>query len=161
MSSQNQLQLCLDTAQSMVARLPPGVQKALANPYVKKGLAALIALRLVKGFSGYLSKRAQNSGLTIDRWDPKRELVVITGGCGGIGKKIMEDLNKRNVKVIILDVNEPSFSLRELNLFSGSIYTNDQSFKRLLLQDRYHISSSCERNSQSNQERPRHCHCPD
>ncbi|RJE25267.1 short-chain dehydrogenase reductase 2 [Aspergillus sclerotialis] len=111
MSSQKQVQLCLDAAQSMVTRLPPSVQRALVNPYVKKGVAFLVALRLLKGFSGYLSKRAQNSWLTIDRWDPKRELAVITGGCGGIGKKIMEDLNKKNVKVIILDIKEPDFPL--------------------------------------------------
>lgn len=118
MSSQNYIQPCLDAAQSVVARLPPGVQRGLENPYVKKGVGFLVALRLLNGFSGYLSQRAQNSWVTIGQWDPKRELAVITGGCSGIGKKIVEDLNKRNVKVIILDIQEPDSPLRELNCIS-------------------------------------------
>lgn len=112
MSVNNQLQLCLDTAQSVFTRLHPSVQRVLLNPYVQKGFAFLVALRLAKSVNRYLSKRAQNSWLRIEKWDPTRELVVLTGGCSGIGKQIMEDLSRRNVKIVILDVNEPGFTLR-------------------------------------------------
>lgn len=112
MSAHKQVQICLDAAQSVFAGLPPNIQRALVNPYVKKGVSLLVALKLVKGLSGYLSRRAQNSWLRIDQWDPSRELVVLTGGCSGIGKQIMQDLSRKNVTVVILDINEPDFALR-------------------------------------------------
>lgn len=120
MSVQKQLQVYWEAARAVFAGLPPNVQRALVNPYVKKGVSLLVALKLAKGLSGYLSRRAQNSWLRIDQWDPSRELVVLTGGCSGIGKQIMQDLSKKNVKVIILDINEPDFSLRMSHALTGS-----------------------------------------
>ena len=113
MSAQHFSQLALSTAHSVFAILPPSVQRALLNSYVQKALAALVVLRLAIALNRYLSKRAQNNGQTISKWNPQKELVVLTGGCSGIGKQIMEDLSRMNVKTIILDLNEPSFPLRE------------------------------------------------
>lgn len=113
MSAQQHLSQLLDTAQSIFAILPPSVQQALLNSYVQKSLGALVALLFVGALNRYLSKRAQNNGQKISKWNPQKELVVLTGGCSGIGKQIMEDLSQRNVKTIILDLNEPNFKLRE------------------------------------------------
>lgn len=121
MSTNNQLQLCMDTAQSLFTRLHPSVQRALLNPYLQKGLGLFVALRLAKCLNSYLSKRAQNSWLQIEKWDSTRELAVLTGGCGGIGKQIMEDLSRRNVKTVILDVTDPDFTLRTFLALIGSI----------------------------------------
>ena len=119
MLAQDLSQLALDTAHSVLAKLPPYVQRALLNSYVQKALGVLVALRLVKGLNSYLSKRAQNNGQRISKWSPQKELVVLTGGCSGIGKQIMEDLSRMDVKTIILDLNEPNFSLRELPMCRG------------------------------------------
>lgn len=35
------------------------------------------------------------------------ELVLITGGCGGIGGQIVEDLARRKARVLVLDIQEP------------------------------------------------------
>ena len=113
MSAQQHLSQLLDTAQSIFAILPPSVQQALLNSCVQKSLGALVALLFVGALYRYLSKRAQNNGQKISKWNPQKELVVLTGGCSGIGKQIMEDLSQRNVKTIILDLNEPNFKLRE------------------------------------------------
>ena len=113
MSAQQHLSQLLDTAQSIFAILPPSVQQALLNSCVQKSLGALVALLFVGALNRYLSKRAQNNGQKISKWNPQKELVVLTGGCSGIGKQIMEDLSQRNVKTIILDLNEPNFKLRE------------------------------------------------
>lgn len=162
MEAQKQLQLCLHTAQSMFAGLPSSVQRALLNPYVQKSLALLVALRLVKGLSGYLSRSAQNNWLRVDRWDPNRELVVLTGGCSGIGKQIMEDLSKTSVTIAVLDIKEPGFSLRGLHFPCGLLFwLTLRSLKCLLLQDGYHVPTGRETIGQPDQEEPWKSHRPD
>ena len=113
MSAQQHLSQLLDTAQSIFAILPPSVQQALLNSYVQKSLGALVVLLFARALNRYLSKRAQNNGQKISKWNPQKELVVLTGGCSGIGKQIMEDLSRISVKTIILDLNEPNFKLRK------------------------------------------------
>ena len=109
-----QIQLLLNTARSLLCELPEGFQKVLFDSRVQKGLALFIAFRLVKGLNCYLSRRAQNNWLKIDRWNPTIELVALTGGASGIGKQIVKDLSQENVKIVILDVVEPDYALRKL-----------------------------------------------
>ena len=153
MSTQHLSQL-LDTAHSVFAILPPSVQQALLNSYVQKSLGALVALLLARALNRYLSKRAQNNGQKISKWNPQKELVVLTGGCSGIGKQIMEDLSRMNVKTIILDLNEPSFPLRESPMYrSLSLNTKINritSSKCLLLCRQHHFPRGRERCGRSN-----------
>lgn len=162
MSAQDLSKLGLDTAHSVLAKLPPSVQRALLNSYVQKALGVLVALRLVKGLNSYLSKRAQNNGQSISKWSPQKELVVVTGGCSGIGKQIMEDLSRMNVKTIILDLNEPNFSLRESPMCRDLLWKADslKSSKCVLLCRRCHIPRSRERCGRANQKRPRPSYHP-
>jgi NAD(P)-dependent dehydrogenase (short-subunit alcohol dehydrogenase family) len=50
-------------------------------------------------------------------WQGDRELVLVSGGCSGIGKQIMEDLASQGIRVVILDINEPNFQLRKRHRF--------------------------------------------
>lgn len=69
------------------------------------------------GFS-YWVNRALNR-LSLDnwtkakRWDNEYELVLITGGCSGIGKAIASRLAKKEVHVIVLDIQDPAFTQGE------------------------------------------------
>lgn len=119
MATQDFIQSALDTAYSVFLELPSAVQRALLNSYVQRALGALVVLRLAKGLNSYLSKRAQNNGQRISKWNPQKELVVLTGGCSGIGNQIMEDLSRMDVRTIILDLNQPSFPLRESSMSRG------------------------------------------
>lgn len=119
MATQDFIQSALDTAHSVFLEFPSAVQRALLNSYVQRALGALVALRLAKGLNSYLSKRAQNNGQRISKWNPQKELVVLTGGCSGIGNQIMEDLSRMDVRTIILDLNQPSFPLRESSMNRG------------------------------------------
>ena len=74
-------------------------------------LGALVVLRLV---NRTLSQRTVNNWESVGPWKADRELVLVTGGCSGIGQKIMEDLVKTGVKVVILDIQEPKFKLGNL-----------------------------------------------
>lgn len=46
-------------------------------------------------------------------WDWEKEVVVITGGCGGIGALVVSKLAAKNIKVVILDIVEPNTKLGE------------------------------------------------
>lgn len=102
----------LDTSQGLIDKLPDQLQRIILLPSIRKGLAVLAALQFLRSFNSYLSRGAQNNWVRLAPWDPSKELVVLTGGCSGIGKQILADLTNLKVKVIILDVKEPTFALR-------------------------------------------------
>ena len=54
-----------------------------------------------------------------DKWDWSKDFVVITGGSDGIGKHMVLLLAAENIKVVILDIQEPTYDLRT----SASSYT--------------------------------------
>ncbi|KAF9894115.1 hypothetical protein FE257_009088 [Aspergillus nanangensis] len=111
MASNQIVQLCLEKAQTLFSRLPPNIQTSLSRPLVRKAIAVLTAIQLMRGVNRYLSQRAQNNWTSARPWHASTELVLLTGGCSGIGKQIMQDLVKLNVKTIIFDIQEPKFSL--------------------------------------------------
>lgn len=98
--------------QALFDRLPHQVQRFVLLPSVRKGLAFLAAWKTISALNSYISYQAQNNWVRLSPWNPSTELVVLTGGCSGIGKQILEDLTKLGVKVIILDVQDPTFELR-------------------------------------------------
>jgi phosphoglycerate dehydrogenase-like enzyme len=113
LSSNHLVQLCLEKAQSLFSLLPSNVQDYLSHPLARKAVASLVALQLLRGANRYLSEQAQNNWVRARPWNASRELVLLTGGSSGIGKQIMLDLSKLNVRTIIVDVREPDFRLRE------------------------------------------------
>ncbi|KAJ5166374.1 short-chain dehydrogenases/reductase [Penicillium canariense] len=98
-------------ASQIFDKLPQGAQRLVVSPYLRKGLAILVAWKVLKAVNSYISQCSQNNWVRIGPWDPTKELAVLTGGSSGIGKQILEDLAKVNVKVIILDIQEPTFEL--------------------------------------------------
>ncbi|KAL4755877.1 uncharacterized protein BDW70DRAFT_165037 [Aspergillus foveolatus] len=111
LSSNHLVQLCLEKAQSLFSLLPSNVQDYLSRPFVRKAVAIVVALQLLRGVNRYLSQQAQNNWVRARPWNASRELVLLTGGSSGIGKQIMLDLSNLNVRIIIVDVKEPDFSL--------------------------------------------------
>jgi hypothetical protein len=97
--------------QPIVEQLPPSVQDVVLHPLAPKALLVLLALAFLRQTNRILTNWSMNNGER-DRFDHERELVLLTGGCSGIGKQMVLDLAKANVRVVILDIQEPSFTLR-------------------------------------------------
>ncbi|KAJ5160754.1 Dehydrogenase RED2 [Penicillium canariense] len=105
------LDLVRQYSQTALAQVPAPAQQYLRNPLTPKALAVVLALSVLRTINKSLSQWTLNNWTGSPRWNPAHELVLITGGCSGIGKEVMENLSKTGVRVIILDINEPTSEL--------------------------------------------------
>ncbi|OCL08753.1 NAD(P)-binding protein [Glonium stellatum] len=72
-----------------------------------KTLKWLFALGLVARVNRVLNTAALNAwrwGSEKKRWDWKKEVAVVTGGCSGIGEAIVKGLMKKGIKVAVIDI---------------------------------------------------------
>lgn len=95
--------------QQFVSR--PEVQDVVHSPLARKTLAALVGFGLLRYANRTLSRWSVNSWQS-DSWQGDKELVLVTGGTGGIGRQVMEDLAAAGARVVIVDIKEPEFKLR-------------------------------------------------
>ncbi|EGE86042.1 short-chain dehydrogenase/reductase 2 [Blastomyces dermatitidis ATCC 18188] len=109
--------------------LDPLLSYLNSSPLLKKALIAALALGFLRTINRTLSSQALNNWQSQRPWDNKRELVLVTGGCSGIGKQIMLDLAQRGVRVVILDLNEPDFKLPPNVFFYAADVTSTASIK--------------------------------
>ncbi|MCJ1316369.1 hypothetical protein MMC15_001690 [Xylographa vitiligo] len=73
-------------------------------------LKICLYLGLTRWVNRFLNRGALNNW-TSDSWDWEKELVVITGGSDGIGKVLVQLFAHLNARILILDIQEPTFEL--------------------------------------------------
>ncbi|KAJ5761795.1 uncharacterized protein N7511_005177 [Penicillium nucicola] len=105
------LDLIQQYTQTAIAALPEPAQNILGNSVAQKAAALIVALSLTRSVNRFFSKWTLQNWTTNAKWESSRELILLTGGCSGIGKQVMEDLSATGVRVIILDINAPEFPL--------------------------------------------------
>lgn len=152
------LQPLVKIIHSLLDRLPSRAQDIVKAPLTRYALGAWLALRLLRGLNSQLSRYTLNNYTTLSKFEPTNELAVVTGGSSGIGWQIMKDLSALNVRVVILDVQEPKGPLRKYEIVTvvhdaplENATSNQKTFicgKNstwcMVLQDRHHVH----RNSQ-------------
>ncbi|OQD80106.1 hypothetical protein PENANT_c039G02475 [Penicillium antarcticum] len=116
------LDLIQQYAQTALAALPEPAQNLLGNSVAQKTAAIILALGLTRSVNRFFSKWTLQNWTTNQKWESSRELILLTGGCSGIGKQVMEDLSATGVRVVILDINEPDFKLpRNVAFYKANI----------------------------------------
>ncbi|PLB48550.1 hydroxysteroid 17-beta dehydrogenase 11 [Aspergillus steynii IBT 23096] len=111
MSLDQSLQFLRQWGQTALSHLPPEAQSVVLHPVVPKALAVLVGLGVARHANRALTRWTANNWQGAGPWQPARELVLITGGCSGIGKQIVDDLAPTGVRIVILDIQEPSSKL--------------------------------------------------
>jgi hypothetical protein len=105
----------ITTAQNLILeriqKLPPPAQSILLSSTTRNVLAVVLALSVIKTFNRVLSSFVLNNW-TSDKYDWSREIVLLTGGCSGIGQHVAHALASKGVKVIVADIQEPATPLR-------------------------------------------------
>lgn len=91
---------------SMRTPLPPLLYKSIV----------VIAIGLALRINRSISRKALNNGKTAKfTWD--REIIVVTGGSGGIGAQAAKKLAARGSKVVVIDVIPLTYTARELPIY--------------------------------------------
>jgi hypothetical protein len=81
--------------------------------WIRPTLWVLLGVGILRRINKLLSQASLNS-YTRDSYDWRREIVVVTGGSGGIGDVLVRKLAKQSINVISLDVMPPKTPLRTL-----------------------------------------------
>ncbi|KAJ5489531.1 Dehydrogenase RED2 [Penicillium diatomitis] len=105
------LNLLQEYTHTALMHVPEPAQAYLRHPLAQKTLGILLAFGLVRSLNKSLSQWTLNNWTQSPPWDSQRELILLTGGCSGIGKQVMQNLAQKGIRVIILDINEPTFPL--------------------------------------------------
>lgn len=89
-----------------------GKDLALRHAKLSKWLKVFTYIGIARFLNRSLNRKSLDNWEN-HQWDWKKELVVITGGSDGFGKEMVILLGVRNIKVVILDIQPPTFDLRE------------------------------------------------
>ncbi|GAB1310462.1 NAD(P)-binding protein-32 [Madurella fahalii] len=85
-----------------------GQDWAILHPTAYKRLRTLLVLGLLKWANSCLSRGVLNNWVQ-DKYDWSKEIVLITGGAGGIGGQVVQLLAERGIKVVVLDIQPLSY----------------------------------------------------
>lgn len=89
------------------------IRKALVNnAHFRTACALLVGTVVLKKAHNAFSQAALNN-FTRDSYDWQKEIVVVTGGSGGLGDLLVRKLAKRSIKVISVDIVPPAEPLRK------------------------------------------------
>ncbi|KAI9904867.1 hypothetical protein N3K66_001396 [Trichothecium roseum] len=87
-----------------------GQDLSILHPVALWRLRGLLYLAVARRASAWLSDRVRNNWVADGGYDWDREVVLVTGGAGGIGGAIVRMFEERGVTVVVLDVQPMSFA---------------------------------------------------
>jgi hypothetical protein len=128
-----------------------GAKLSVAVPY-QRSVQLITGTSILLFLNDWLSGKSQNNWVTDDSWDWKKELVVVTGGSGGIGGGVAQRLAAMGARVVVLDIIPLTYEPGRLIVHFSFAYLRliQLQGKRILyykcdLSDEKEISTVCEK----------------
>lgn len=94
--------------------LPTRIAPYLTSPALFRTLGGIFTFGIARKINTLLSSIVLNNWKGSAKFEKKEELVLISGGSGGIGSLIAKDFAGLGVKVVIVDLFPPKEALRKL-----------------------------------------------
>lgn len=85
----------------------------ILHPRLFSRTKTLFYLGLARWLSGWYSRGVLNNWKD-DKYDWKKEIVLITGGSGGIGGHVVKYLSELGIKTVVLDIQPLTFVAGDL-----------------------------------------------
>lgn len=93
-----------------------GEDLSILHPVALSRVKLLFYASIIRLVNRYISNNAMNNWVS-DKYDWSKEIVLITGGAGGIGGHVVQLLAERGIKVVVLDIQPLTFQASELRAF--------------------------------------------
>jgi all-trans-retinol dehydrogenase (NAD+) len=101
-------------------RLPAALHAFLTSSRFVQTLKVALSIGLLKTLNNAYSQYTVDNWKGNARFVKSQELVLITGGCSGIGELMAKQFAEKGVKVVVLDINAPKTPLRKVILLSNA-----------------------------------------
>lgn len=89
-----------------------GSELALLHPTALSRIHKLLYFGIFRWVSGWLDAGVLDNWKK-DNYDWEKEVVLVTGGAGGIGGQVVKLFAEKNIKVVVLDVIPMTFEARK------------------------------------------------
>ncbi|KAK3310040.1 uncharacterized protein B0T15DRAFT_506756 [Chaetomium strumarium] len=86
-----------------------GENWAILHPKAYSRLKTLLVFGLLRWINNYFSRGVLNNWVS-DEYDWTKEIVLITGGAGGIGGQVVQLLAEKGIKVVVLDIQPLTYT---------------------------------------------------
>jgi all-trans-retinol dehydrogenase (NAD+) len=100
--------LALYQSHSLAAKWPAlEILNEISSSRMLAGLSTLFLVGVLQKLNRLLSRLVLNNFNTDTTWNWPEEIVIVTGGCGGIGSMMVQRFADKNATVISLDITPP------------------------------------------------------
>jgi hypothetical protein len=86
-----------------------GQDLSILHPKAMRAIVTLLYTSLAGTVGNWYSDKVRNNWVT-DKYDWSREIVLVTGGAGGIGGSVVKLFEELGITVVVLDVQPLTFT---------------------------------------------------
>lgn len=93
-----------------------GEDLSILHPTAYGRIKTLFYLAIIRVANSWYSDKVRNNWVT-DNYDWSKEIVLVTGGAGGIGGEMVKLFEEKGTTVVVLDIQPMSFTTCKLTTF--------------------------------------------